>query len=119
GQDVEPGDEDGSWRIAQKTAPDRVISTVDPESRHIHKTVNAYRNGYKAHAVVEPQTGLICGQQLTPGNAPDGGVGIDLMSGEPEGRQVLADSAYGSGETRTALRQRKHRLAIKPWPMAD
>jgi IS5 family transposase len=119
GQDVEPADRDGSWRIAQRTAPDRVVSTVDAESRHIHKTVGAYRNGYKAHVVVEPRTGLICGQQLTPANVPDGTAGVDLMEQEPKGRQVLADSAYGSGETRAALRRRKHRLAIKPWPMAD
>ena len=119
GQDVEPGDEEGSWRIAHKTAPDRVISTVDPDSRHIHKTVGAYRNGYKAHVVVEPQTGLICGQHLTPANVPDGVAGVDLMEREPSGRQLLADSAYGSGETRAALRRRRHRLAIKPWPMAD
>ena len=119
GQDVEPGEEEGSWRIARKTARDRVISTVDPESRHIHKSVGAYRNGYKAHVVVEPKTGLICGQQLTPGNTPDGSVAIALMADEPKGRHVLADSAYGSGETRTALRQRKHRLAIKPWPTTD
>jgi IS5 family transposase len=119
GQDVEPGDQEGSWRIARKTAPDRVISTVDPESRHIHKTVGVYRNGYKAHIVVEPQTGLICGQRLTPGNVAEGAVAVDLMASEPRGRQVLADSAYGSGVTRTALRRRRHRLAIKPWPMAD
>lgn len=119
GQDVEPGDEEGSWRIARKTAPDRVISTVDPESRHIHKTVTAYRNGYKAHVVVEPQTGLICDQKITPGNASDGSAAIDLMAAQPQGGQVLADSAYGSGETRSALRRRNHRLAIKPWPLAD
>jgi IS5 family transposase len=119
GQDVEPGDHEGSWRIARVTAPDRVISTVDPESRHIHKTVGAYRNGYKAHIVIEPRTGLICGQRLTPGNTPEGSVAVDLMASEPDGRQILADSAYGSGETRAALRRRKHRLAIKPWPMAD
>ena len=119
GQDVEPGDQDGTWRIAHKTAPDRVISTVDPESRHIHKTVGAYRNGYKAHVVVEPQTGLICGQQLTPGNMPDGQAGVELMAHEPKGRQVLADSAYGAGPTRVALRGQKHRLAIKPWPHVD
>lgn len=119
GQDVEPGDNEGSWRIARKTAPDRVISTVDPESRHIHKTVGAYRNGYKAHIVVEPNTGLICGQRLTPGNTSDGSVAVELMANEPKNRQILADSAYGSGETRTALRSRRHRLAIKPWPMAD
>jgi IS5 family transposase len=119
GQDVEPGDSDGTWRIAQRTVPDRVISTVDPDSRHIHKTVRAYRNGYKAHVVVEPTTGLICGQQLTAGNAPDGPTGVELMQREPRRRQVLADSAYGSGETRVALKQRRHRLAIKPWPIAD
>jgi IS5 family transposase len=110
---------EGTWRIARRTAADRVISTVDPDSRHIHKTVRSYRNGYKAHVVVEPTTGLICGQRLTAGNAPDGPTGVELMASEPEGRQVLADSAYGSGETRVALRERKHRLAIKPWPMAD
>ena len=64
-------------------------------------------------------TGLICGQRLTPGNTSDGTVATQLMANEPNGRQVLADSAYGSGDTRAALRRRKHRLAIKPWPMAD
>ena len=36
GQDVEPDPDgpDGAWRIVQGTAKDRVISTVDPESRH-------------------------------------------------------------------------------------
>lgn len=119
GQDVEPGDTEGSWRIAQRTAKDRVISTVDPDSRHIHKTVRAYRNGYKAHVVVEPTTGLICGQRLTAGNAPDGPTGVELMEHEPKNRQVLADSAYGSGGTRVALNKRRHRLAIKPWPTAN
>ena len=32
GQDVEPGDGPGQWRIAQRVAKDRVISTVDPEA---------------------------------------------------------------------------------------
>jgi IS5 family transposase len=119
GQDVEPGDTDGSWRIAPRTAADRVISTVDPDSRHIHKNRSVYRNGYKAHVVVEPTTGLICGQQLTAGNAADGPTGVELMATEPPRRQVLADSAYGSGDTRVALKKRRHRLAIKPWPTPD
>jgi transposase len=119
GQDVEPGDHQGTWRIARGTTPDRVISTVDPDSRHVHKTVRSYRDGFKAHVVVEPTTGLICGQKLTAGNAPDGPTGIELMANEPRRRQVLADSAYGSGETLVALRKRKHRLAIKPWPTVD
>jgi transposase len=119
GQDVEPGDREGTWRIARRTARDRLISTVDPDARHVHKSVSSYRDGYKAHVVVEPATGLICGQRLTAGNAPDGPTGVDLMAGEPPGGQVLADSAYGSGETRVVLQRRKHRLAIKPWPTAN
>lgn len=119
GQDVEPGDNDGTWRIARRTAGNRVISTVDPDSRHVHKNRTSYRDGYKAHVVVEPTTGLICGQRLTAGNAPDGSTGVELMAREPAARQVLADSAYGSGETRVALSRRRHRLAIKPWPVAN
>jgi IS5 family transposase len=119
GQDVEPGDSDGTWRIAKGTAKDRVISTVDPDSRHVHKSVSSYRDGYKAHISVEPVTGLICAQRLTAGNAPDGPTGVELMATEPPRRLVLADAAYGSGPTRVALRRRRHRLAIKPWPTVD
>ena len=37
GQDVEQ-DTDGTWKIAQRVAPDRMISTVDPEARHMRKS---------------------------------------------------------------------------------
>ena len=36
-QDVEPSDKPGSWRIARETRPDRIVSTVDPESRHVDR----------------------------------------------------------------------------------
>ncbi|WP_170321944.1 transposase, partial [Acrocarpospora pleiomorpha] len=62
GQDVEPAGDcdgrDGRWRIARRTVPDRVISTVDPESRHVHKTRTHHQDGFKAHVAVEPETGL-------------------------------------------------------------
>jgi len=116
GQDVEPGDEPGQWRIVRGTAPDRVISVVDPESRHVHKTVHDYRDGYKAHLAVEPETGLITAAALTPGNAPDGPTGVELLAGEQPGLEVLADSAYGSGETRATLRAAKHHQTIKVIP---
>ena len=106
GQDVEPGDDEGTWRIAQRVAPDRVISTVDPDARHMHKSVSEYRDGYKAHIAVEPETGLITAAAITPANAADGPTGVELLAGEEPGLQVLADSAYGSGETRAALRTR-------------
>jgi IS5 family transposase len=117
GQDVEPGDEEGTWRIAERVAPDRVISTVDPEARHMHKSQSTYRDGYKAHLVVEPDTGLITAAALTPANAGDGPAGVALLAGEDPGLEVLADSAYGSGEVRVALAEAKHHAFIKPIPL--
>jgi IS5 family transposase len=117
GQDVEPGEGEGTWRIAQRVAPDRVISTVDPESRHMHKSVSEYRDGFKAHIAVEPETGLITACALTPANKADGPTGVELLADEKPGLQVLADSAYGSGDTRVAIRRAEHRTAIKAIPL--
>ena len=118
GQDVEPGDDDdGTWRIAERVAPDRVISTVDPETRHMHKSRSEYRDGYKAHVAVEPETGLVTAAALTPANAPDGPTGVELLARERPGLQVLADSAYGSGEVRATLRRARHQAAIKAIPL--
>jgi hypothetical protein len=107
GQDVEPGDEEGAWRIERKVAKHRTISTVDPETRHMHKSRSSYRDGYKAHVAVEPSTGLI--------TAP---TGIELLADEPAGLDVLADSAYGSGDSLAKLADAEHRILIKPWPLA-
>jgi len=46
GQDTEQGD-DGIFRIVRKVAKDRVISTVDTEARHGHKSRNRHFDGYK------------------------------------------------------------------------
>jgi IS5 family transposase len=94
-----------------------VISTVDPESRHMHKSRSEYRDGYKAHIAVEPETGLVTATALTPANAGDGPTGVSLLAGEASGVQVLADSAYGSGEVRAALRHACHDQAIKAIPL--
>ena len=48
------------------TTPGRIVSTVDPESRHIHKSVSSYRDGYKAHVAIEPDTGLVTGASSPP-----------------------------------------------------
>jgi IS5 family transposase len=117
GQDVEPADQNGTWRIAQRVTPDRVISTVDPDARHMHKSISEYRDGFKAHLAVEPETGIITACALTPANTADGPTGISLLDGEKRGLQVLADSAYGSGEVRIELRRRRHRTAIKAIPL--
>jgi transposase len=116
GQDVEPGEQEGTWRIAKKVAKDRVISTVDVEARHGHKSTAVRTDGFKAHLATEPDTGIVTALKLTPANHPDGSVGVALMEDEPDGLEVLADSAYGSGAVRTALKEKNHRLVIKPLP---
>ena len=68
GQDVEPGERPGSWRIARRVANDRVISTVDPQARHTRKTSAQRRDGYKAHIAAEPGTGLVTECALTAAN---------------------------------------------------
>lgn len=113
-QDVEPADEPGRWRIARRSAPGRLVSVVDPDARHVHKTTSVYRDGFKAHIGVEPDTGLITAVDLSAGNAGDAVVGPDLIKHEPPGIEVLADSAYGSGEFRHHLAQRGDTAVVKP-----
>jgi len=47
GQDLETTD-DGAFKIARRVVKDRVISTVDPQARHGHKTAARGFDGYKA-----------------------------------------------------------------------
>jgi hypothetical protein len=117
GQDVEPGQRPGSWRIARKVAVDRVISTVDRQARHTRKTNAQRRDGDKAHLATEPETGLVTACGLTAANLPDGPTGVELLAAEAPGLEVLGDSGYGSGPTRAALRAAGHTQTIKPIPL--
>ena len=126
GQDVEPAEDsdgtDGRWRIARQVAPDRVISTVDTEARHVHKTVHSRQDGFKGHVAVEPETGLFTAVQLAKAAGEDNHeavVGLHLLAGEDPGLQVLGDSAYGTGDLRADLADpdRAHTAVIKPLPL--
>jgi Transposase DDE domain/Transposase domain (DUF772) len=117
GQDVEPGERPGTWRIARKVAADRVISVVDPQARHTRKTSAHKRDGYKAHIAAEPVSGLVTECALTAANLPDGPTGVALLADEDPGLEVLGDTHYGSGETRAALRAAGHTQTIKPIPL--
>jgi hypothetical protein len=125
GQDVEPAEDgdgtDGRWQIARRVAEDRVISLADPDARHAHKTVHRRQDGFTAHLVVEPDTGLITATRLTAaaGSAnSDSTVGIALLAEDDTVTgpvQVLADSAYGTGDALAALAEAGHSPVIKPW----
>lgn len=124
GQDVEPAEgsdgTDGRWRIARGVAHDRMISTVDPDTRHVHKSWSQRQDGFKAHLVVEPDTGIIIDCALTKAAGADNhepAVGLALLAGEDDPVTVLADSAYGTGEFRTALAEHGHIDRVKPAPV--
>jgi Transposase DDE domain/Transposase domain (DUF772) len=79
GQDLEP-DGDGGFRIARKVAADRVISTVDPDARHGHKTSARGFDGYKGHALVDPDSELVMATTATAGNVGDAAAASELLA---------------------------------------
>ncbi|AOT03807.1 IS1182 family transposase [Arthrobacter sp. U41] len=129
GQDVEPAEgsdgTDGRWRIARRVAKDRIISIVDPEARHAHKSRSVLRDGYKAHIVGEPETGLITNAAVTKAagdGSSDAQAGQELLAADPSmddatGYQVLGDSAYGSGAMLEHLEEAGHQALVKPKPL--
>jgi Transposase DDE domain/Transposase domain (DUF772) len=130
GQDLEQAD-DGSLRIARKVAADRVISTVDPDARHGHKSSARGFDGYKGHASVDPDSELVMATAATAGNVGDAAAAPELLAelvdqvdgeqpaptgstdAEPPAPQPAAygDSAYGTGP----LLERLHAASIDPF----
>ncbi len=111
GQDLEPDpDNPGGWRIARRVAKDRVISTVDPEARHGHKTNHRGFDGYRGHAAIDPDSEIITAVAVTPGNSGDvepvADLIADLTNPDPaapataadDTAAVYGDAAYGAGE---------------------
>jgi hypothetical protein len=124
GQDAEPAEgsdgADGRWRIARRVAEDRVISVHDPEARHTRKSPENRRDGYRAHVVADPETGIITGEKLTRAagqDNSDAAVAADLIGGERGQAGVYGDSAYGTGDLRAALDRAGHTAVIKPRPV--
>lgn len=110
GQDLEVTD-DGVFRIACRVAPDRVISTVDPDARHGHKTAHHGFDGYKGHIAIDPDSEIITNSTVSAGNVADGAVTAELVeelidhqlapdptTGEPPTKTIYGDCAYGTGE---------------------
>ncbi|MGH8910721.1 MAG: transposase, partial [Egibacteraceae bacterium] len=99
-------------------AKDRIVSTVDPESRHAHKSRRSYRDGLKAISRTSRRPGAITADTLTGANTSDGEVATGLLAEEPEPVEALGDTAYGGGQTRADLIEAGHSPVIKPLPLA-
>lgn len=124
GQDVEPAEgsdgTDGRWRIARKVAPDRVVSTVDPDARHTRKSPENRRDGYRAHVAAEPETGIITDEALTKAAGTensDPAVAEKFLDAEDQTCQWYGDSAYGTGDLRGAIDEADAEAVIKPKPV--
>src|SRR5450755_2197899 len=131
GQDLDEG-EDGVFRIARRVAKDRVISTVDPDARHGHKTSARGFDGYKGHVAVDPDSELITATTVTAGNVGDGQAVEQLLAqelaqpdaedrseeeessaGPEEPLAVYGDSAYGAGSVLDTLEQADAEIMCK------
>jgi hypothetical protein len=129
GQDLEQ-DGDDRFRIARKVAADRVISTVDPDARHGHKSSARGFDGYKGHASVDPDSELITATTATAGNVGDAAAApellaelVDQVHGDPPAASesddgppspppaAYGDSAYGTGPLLASL----HAAGIDPF----
>lgn len=130
GQDVEQG-QDGVFRIARRVARDRVISTVDTEARHGHKSRARTFDGYKAHLAMDPDDELITNVAVTPANAADRDVIDDLLAepgpvsdtadadADAEPVTVFGDSAYADGATLDKLARAGHEVFAKVPPVRN
>ncbi len=123
GQDLDQSD-DGTFLIARRVAPDRVISTVDPQARHGRKSTAHGFDGYKGHVGIDPDSEIVTATTVTAGNVGDAAAAKVLLAddlpataadddgnrdgdsggdsgGELDGAGPLAvygDAAYGAGE---------------------
>ena len=129
GQDLEQAG-DGSFRVARRVTADRVISVVDPDARHGHKTSARGFDGYKGHASVDPDSELVTATAATAANVGDAAAAPQLLAelvnqvqgdppaptaasaaaGGPPAPTVYGDSAYGTGPLLASL----HTAGIDP-----
>ena len=121
GQDVAEGD-DGRFRIVRAVARDRVISTVDPEARHGHKSRSRRFDGYKGHVSIDPDSEIIDDVTVTPANTPDQDAAEDLLAPCADldvKPVVMGDCAYAGAEIRERLDRKGFGVTAKVPPASN
>lgn len=105
-QDIDEEPDDGKGpQIRKGTAPDRIVSTTDPEMRHGRKSSSKRFDGYKASVAIDTDGGVVLSTDVHPGNKHDSEQAGDLVkrAGEAAGQEVgrvLGDTAYGTSNAR-------------------
>ena len=98
GQDLDEGP-GGVFTIARRVAKDRVISTVDPQARHGHKTAAHGFDGYKGHISIDPDSEIITATLVTAGNTGDAASAGDLLAQDLPTQDVPATDVAGDGDS--------------------
>ena len=91
----------------EKDAKDKLLSPVDPDARTGKKTNNSWP-GYKAHIIMEEETGIITGVETTPANTTDGSQLRPLLKEQEKvhsikPKELSGDKAYDWGENLESL----------------
>jgi IS5 family transposase len=107
GQDLELAtsdaeDDDEVFRIARRVAPDRIISTVDTQTRHGHKTQSKGFDGFKAHVGIDPDSEIITATTVTAGNAGDASVAKQLIADLVKDEQTTEATSTEATSTEAA-----------------
>jgi hypothetical protein len=122
-QDVEehpasPTGEPGRATLRKGTAHGRIPSVTDSEQRHGRKSASKRFTGHKASIAADVDTGLILAVDVIAGDAGDATGALNLVRDASDNAavqvaEVLADCAYGSGETRAQFAASKVELVAK------
>jgi hypothetical protein len=119
-----------------------VISTVDPQARHGHKTSAHRFDGYKGHIAIDPDAEVITATAVTAGNTGDAASAVGLLAADlpdpdntddpdhdgDDGDQgdasgdgeaplaVYGDAAYGAGSLLADLEAARAQIMTKVQP---
>jgi transposase len=122
GQDVEVvRNAEGRYlpAIRQGVAVERVVSTVDVDARHGHRSRSDRYDGYKLHLSVDIDSDLLTAAHASPATTHDAVVLPVLLAADPVPvAEVLGDTHYGGVNARRDLGGRGIEL-VAPAPPAS
>lgn len=124
-QDIDPEPPDGGGPgVRDGVAADRTISLSDREMRHGRKSKSRTFNGYKSHAAIDLDDGVVVACAVLPANRPER-EGLDamrddlvrVMGDDSAITELHADRAYTNAELTQRLADSGREIITKPRPV--